>query len=98
MSAIVGSRWWKFDFHTHTPFSTDTPWHNLPEPDSLSASDWLRKCMEAGIDCVAITYHNGAGWIDKLAAEYRQLKDSQAFEKRYKRITLRGSNEGNGNV
>jgi len=21
-----GSRWWKFDFHTHTPASRDTHW------------------------------------------------------------------------
>ncbi len=75
MTDLVGSRWWKFDFHTHTPFSTDTPWHSLAGEDELTPSAWLRKYMEAEIDCVAITDHNGAGWVDKLAAEYRQLAE-----------------------
>jgi hypothetical protein len=74
MNKITGSQWWKFDFHTHTPFSTDTPWHLLPEDQALAPSAWLQKYMEAKIDCVAITDHNGAGWIDKLTAEYRLLE------------------------
>ena len=69
-----GSRWWKFDFHTHTPASTDTPWsrQNL----DLSPRDWLLKYMEAGIDCVAITDHNHGGWIDTLKAAYSEMKAS----------------------
>ncbi|TWU39995.1 hypothetical protein Q31b_33110 [Novipirellula aureliae] len=76
MTEIIGSRWWKFDFHTHTPFSTDTPWHSLAGADELSPSAWLRKYMEAKIDCIAVTDHNGAGWVDKLAAEYRKLEEN----------------------
>ena len=74
MNTIIGSQWWKFDFHTHTPFSTDTPWCSLPEHQALTTSDWLQEYMEAKIDCVAITDHNGAGWVDKLTAEYRLLE------------------------
>lgn len=67
-----GSRWWKFDFHTHTPASTDTPWakQNL----ALSAEDWLLKYMAAGIDCVAVTDHNSGAWIDKLKSAYDRMK------------------------
>jgi energy-coupling factor transporter ATP-binding protein EcfA2 len=67
-----GSRWWKFDFHTHTPASCDTPWHkqNLP----LKPEQWLLRYMAAGIDCVAVTDHNSGAWIDRLKAAYVDMK------------------------
>lgn len=67
-----GSRWWKFDFHTHTPASTDTPWHR--NGLTLTPQDWLLKYMAAGIDCVAVTDHNSGAWIDPLKAAYAQMK------------------------
>jgi energy-coupling factor transporter ATP-binding protein EcfA2 len=78
-----GSRWWKFDFHTHTPASTDTPWHSrLGTPEELTPGAWLLKYMAAEIDCVAITDHNSGEWVDKLKAAYtamqRQAKTGQA--------------------
>lgn len=70
-----GSGWWKFDFHTHTPFSHDTPWHRLIDTtDELTPKAWLQRYMDAGIDCVAVTDHNGAGWIGKLQAAYAAMK------------------------
>jgi len=67
-----GSRWWKFDFHTHTPASRDTPWHrnNL----QLAPQQWLLKYMNAKIDCVVVTDHNSGAWIDKLKDTYAQMK------------------------
>ena len=67
-----GSRWWKFDFHTHTPASRDTPWHrdNL----TLTHQDWLLKYMAAKIDCVAVTDHNSGAWIDALKQAYAAMK------------------------
>ena len=71
-----GSRWRKFDFHTHTPASADTPWakRNL----ALSFEDWLLKYMAAGVDCVAVTDHNSGAWIDGLKAAYGQMKQQAA--------------------
>lgn len=63
-----GARWWKFDFHTHTPFSQD--WRG----SAISPRDWLLMFMRAKIDCVAVTDHNGGGWIDLLKREYEVLK------------------------
>lgn len=69
-----GSRWWKFDFHTHTPMSTDTPWNRLiGQPEALTPEQWLLKYMAAEIDCVAITDHNSGGWIDELKARYSEM-------------------------
>ena len=69
-----GSRWWKFDFHTHTPHSIDTPWAELVGTSGeLTPVAWLQKFMEAGIDCVAVTDHNGGDWIDPLKNELDRL-------------------------
>ncbi|ABM58372.1 TrlF family AAA-like ATPase [Verminephrobacter eiseniae] len=67
-----GSRWWKFDFHTHTPASHDTPWHRGGLV--LSAEDWLLRYMAAEIDCVAVTDHNSGAWVDTLKIAYAQMK------------------------
>lgn len=61
-----GSRWWKFDFHTHTPASEDSQWRTNP----ITAEHWLTKFMEAGIDCVVVSDHNSGKWIDELQSTY----------------------------
>ena len=67
-----GSRWWKFDFHTHTPASRDTWWaHSGAE---LSPEDWLLRYMKAGLDCVAVTDHNSGAWIDGLKGAYERMR------------------------
>ena len=70
-----GARWWKFDFHTHTPASQDTYWcksGNAPTPQQ-----WLQRFMDAEIDCVAITDHNSGAWIDELKAAYEEMQQNQ---------------------
>ena len=67
-----GSRWWKFDFHTHTPASADTFWAR--SGTDLSPEAWLLRYMAAEIDCVAITDHNSGAWIDFLKAAYEEMK------------------------
>lgn len=67
-----GSRWWAFDFHTHTPASTDTYWYK--NGVALAPEDWLRKYMAAEIDCVAVTDHNSGAWIDRLKEAYDSMK------------------------
>jgi len=72
---IPGSKWWKFDFHTHTPASllygkgpNHQDLHNRP------AREWLIDYMSAGIDCVAITDYNTGKWIDVLKDEYEKMQ------------------------
>jgi len=71
-----GSRWWRFDFHTHTPASHDTPWFR--DDLDLSPRDWLLKYMQAEIDCVAVTDHNSGDWVDGLKAAYAILAQEAA--------------------
>lgn len=71
-----GARWWKFDFHTHTPASKDTgAWQAaIGTAHELTPELWLLKYMEAEIDCVAVTDHNSGDWIDKLKSAYANMK------------------------
>ncbi len=71
-----GARWWKFDFHTHTPASKDTgAWQvAIGTPNELTPQTWLLKYMAAEIDCVAVTDHNTGDWIDRLKAAYAEMK------------------------
>lgn len=67
-----GARWWKFDFHTHTPASSDTPWHQRDL--RLTPEAWLQAYMDAGVDCVAVTDHNSGAWVDPLKDAYARMK------------------------
>ncbi len=76
---FAGARWWKFDFHTHTPASLDTPWSGIEnEKERLSPEQWLLRFMEAQIDCVAVTDHNTSDWIDSLKDAYSRLASERA--------------------
>ncbi|MGY2683182.1 TrlF family AAA-like ATPase [Pseudomonas tolaasii] len=72
----AGARWWKFDFHTHTPASKDTnAWQAaIGTSDELTPQKWLLKYMAAAIDCVAVTDHNSGEWVDGLKAAYSDMK------------------------
>ncbi|MDR9507165.1 AAA family ATPase, partial [Brevibacillus agri] len=71
---INGAKWWKFDFHTHTPASFDygKGEHALK---SLTPRQWLLEVMRNEIDCVAVTDHNTGAWIDKLKSELRDMEE-----------------------
>ena len=66
----AGAKWWKFDFHTHTPASND-----FKDKDAVDSETWLKAFMEKGIDCVAITDHNSGRWIDRLKHKLEELAE-----------------------
>ena len=82
-----GARWWKFDFHTHTPASID---YGMGSQQSalkqLTPEDWLLGFMRAGVDCVAVTDHNSGEWVDKLKAALFELEQAQHPE--FRRLHL----------
>jgi len=71
---FVGARWWKFDFHTHTPASFDYGRSDKNLRVSKTARDWLLDYVEKGIECVAITDHNSGDWIDQLKNAAENLR------------------------
>ena len=77
-----GSNWWKFDFHNHTPASSDYRECNL------TPRDWLLAYMRSGMDCVAITDHNCANWIDRLKDELKNMMNEQPRHPDYRDLYL----------
>ena len=75
---LAGARWWKFDFHTHSPASED--YGKGPSQTVLrkrSPRDWLLDFMRAGIDCLAVTDHNTGAWVDRLKEANAELRGEQ---------------------
>ena len=64
-----GSRWWRFDLHTHTPASYD--FKPLTDFETFDWKSWISAAQEAKLDAVAITDHNTAKAVNllKQAAE-----------------------------
>ena len=70
-----GAKWWRVDFHTHTPRSWDayrTVKSKAGTP-TITEHEWLLAHMAAGLDAVVVTDHNGGGWIDGMKEEYQSL-------------------------
>ncbi|MHC9541858.1 MAG: hypothetical protein AB9903_20315 [Vulcanimicrobiota bacterium] len=71
----LGARWWKVDFHTHTPASDDYGKGQLQqEYRQITPEQWLIEYMKAGIDCVIVTDHNTGSWIDRLKESMAKLE------------------------
>jgi hypothetical protein len=68
------AKWWKIDFHTHTPAST-----SCFIDQKIKAADWVKAAINAGLDGVVITDHNSAEWIEKIreAAEEIKISDNK---------------------
>ena len=73
-----GARWWKFDFHTHTPASYDFMSRcSQQDRDMFTVEHWLRKFMDGGIECIAITDHDSGGWIDRMQEKLEELREEK---------------------
>ncbi|MFC1286117.1 TrlF family AAA-like ATPase [Bacillus paralicheniformis] len=84
---FIGSRWWKFDFHSHTPASFDYgKGENQEELKSRSPRAWLLDYMMKEIDCVAVTDHNSGQWIDILKMELLKMEHEKV--KNFRPLTL----------
>ena len=74
-----GARWWKFDFHTHTPASHDYgKGSGQAKHKQITPESWLLRFMQAGVDCVAVTDHNSGEWIDRLNETLEAMQASGA--------------------
>ena len=69
-----GARWWKCDFHVHSPGSYD-----FKDKDKVTAADWVAAAQAAGLDAVAVTDHNTGAFIGEI---------QEAARKSLKRITV----------
>ena len=56
------AKWYKIDFHTHTPESDCFP------DKSITPEVWLESAKESGLNAVVISDHNSVGFIEKIEA------------------------------
>lgn len=74
----ASAKWWRFDFHSHTPASDDYG-KGVEQATyrQISPEEWLLNYMRKGIDCVAVTDHNSGVWIDPLKHALQYLASQQ---------------------
>lgn len=78
-----GSKWWRFDFHTHTPASIK----DYKKP-ATTPEEWLRCCMEAEVDCVVVADHNSGDWLARLNSTYAELSSKAFSQTWFRSLTI----------
>ncbi|WP_170972606.1 TrlF family AAA-like ATPase [Bacillus mycoides] len=64
-----GNRWYKCDLHIHTTAS------QCFRDRNVTAEQWVNRCIEQELDCVAITDHNTGNSID----EYKRVANEKGL-------------------
>ncbi|MEI6048814.1 MAG: PHP-associated domain-containing protein [Bacteroidota bacterium] len=85
---IHGAKWWKFDFHNHTPKSINDFGKGDAIHMAITPDNWLLMYMHEEIDCVAITDHNSGEWIDTLKTELAKMDSSDPKPTGYRKLHL----------
>ena len=71
-----GARWWKVDFHAHSPASFDFGAEEGKVATVVTPyRDWLLAYMRAGIDAIVVTDHNTHEGIDKARGEITAMRE-----------------------
>lgn len=83
-----GSKWWKCDFHIHTPQSNDYGRGNNSIKQATTEEIWLKSAMQAKLDCVIVADHNTGGWIDKLKEKYRVLSEETQKKEWFRELII----------
>ncbi len=75
----TGARWWKVDFHSHSPTSFDFGASEGSKSEfKTSHRDWLLAYMRSEIDAIVITDHNSHAGIDLARTELKLMRESHA--------------------
>lgn len=72
-----GSRWWRVDFHTHSPASYD--FGNDADRTNPDWIRWVKMVGTAGLHAVAVTDHNTAAGISELKQAANGLQNAPVF-------------------
>lgn len=60
MNNYRGNRWYKCDFHIHTPAS------KCFADQNITPEIFIARVVEQNLKCIAVTDHNTGAWIDKI--------------------------------
>jgi hypothetical protein len=78
---VSGSRWWKVDFHAHSPMSFDFGAEEGKRAQvETTIEDWILSYMAAGIDALVVTDHNSHLGIDEARRVVNELRASASSE------------------
>ena len=83
-----GSRWWKIDFHVHTPASSDYGRENASLKETTTPDDILEAAMRKGLDGVVVADHNSGEWIDRLKAANEEFHNRAEKPAWFRRLTI----------
>lgn len=65
---MVGTKWYKCDLHVHTPAS------KCFYDREVTPEQWVKAAKDKGLDCVAVTDHNSAEWVELIQEEAQKQK------------------------
>lgn len=65
------AKWYKVDFHTHTPES------RCFADKTITAEKWLESAKKAGLNAVVVTDHNSVGFISEIEKVRKKYEDSE---------------------
>lgn len=68
------AKWFKIDFHTHTPASSCFP------DKSITADMWVEAAKASGINGVVITDHNSIGFLEKIESIKEKYEVKNEFK------------------
>src|SRR5579864_622062 len=68
MPSTSGARFYKADFHIHTPKSSDY------KDKAIMPVDVVNGALSKGLDMIAVTDHNSAEWVDVVRAAAKGTK------------------------
>lgn len=68
------AKWYKIDFHTHTPESDCFP------DKSITPAMWLESAKESGLNGVVISDHNSVGFIGKIESIKQNYEKKNEFK------------------
>ena len=65
------AKWYKIDFHTHTPESKCFP------DKEVTPKEWLKAAKDSGLNAVVVSDHNSVGWIRKIEEIKTEFEDEK---------------------
>ncbi|MGL5439838.1 MAG: TrlF family AAA-like ATPase [Filifactoraceae bacterium] len=88
------AKWWRIDFHTHTPASrcfkkSKEILEGSEDIKEDEAINWLTKAKESKLDAVVITDHNSVKWINYIrTAKHALEKEGEKFPEIFPGVEL----------
>lgn len=64
------AKWYKIDFHTHTPESI------CFQDKSVTPEQWIKAAKDFGLNAVVVSDHNSVGWINKIEEVKANFEDN----------------------